>query len=121
MLAGLGAVGLGLVCVLVILLVPRKAKQMTPEERATIYTDRLVGRHADSKRSEPDRRSPRPRTPRRRSCTANKSLEDRIAKSLDGAGSSWRPSEWLLLHSAIFIGRPAWWASCSARAACSSA
>ena len=51
----------------------------------------------------------------------NKSLEDRIAKRLDGAGSSWKPSEWLLLHSAIFVGLRRWWASCSARAACSSA
>jgi tight adherence protein B len=104
MLAGLGAVGLGLICVLVILLVPQRAKQMTPEERASVYTDRLVGRHADSSRAEPDQALTQAKDAAEKVLHRNKSLEDRIARSLDGAGSSWQASEWLLLHSAIFIG-----------------
>ena len=28
----------------------------------------------------------------------------RIAQRLEGAGSAWRPAEWLLFHSALFIG-----------------
>jgi len=103
MFAGLGAVAFGLACVLVILLVPRKAKQMTPEERATIYTDRLVGRHADPNRSEPDVALTQAKDAAAKVLHRNKSLEDRIARALDGAGSSWKPSEWLLLHSAIFV------------------
>ena len=31
-------------------------------------------------------------------------LELRIAQRLEGAGSAWRPAEWLLFHAAIFIG-----------------
>ena len=76
---------------------------MTPEERATIYTDRLVGRHADPNRSEPDVALTQAKDAAAKVLHRNKSLEDRIARALDGAGSSWKPSEWLLLHSAIFV------------------
>jgi tight adherence protein B len=34
----------------------------------------------------------------------NKSLEQKIAIRLEGAGSNWRPAEWLLFHAAIFVG-----------------
>ena len=34
----------------------------------------------------------------------NHGLEVRIAQRLEGAGSAWRPAEWLLFHSALFIG-----------------
>jgi tight adherence protein B len=34
----------------------------------------------------------------------NASLEQRIAHRLEGAGSNWRSSEWLLFHAAIFVG-----------------
>jgi tight adherence protein B len=34
----------------------------------------------------------------------NAGLEVRIADRLEGAGSAWRPSEWLLFHAAVFIG-----------------
>ncbi len=104
MLAGLGAAGLGLACLLVVLLVPKRAKQMTPEQRAAVYTDRLVGRHADQTRAEPDQALTQAKDAAAKVLHRNKSLEDRIARSLDAAGSSWKPSEWLLLHSAIFIG-----------------
>ena len=77
---------------------------MTPEERASIYTDRLVGRHADPNRTEPDQALTQAKDAAAKVLHRNKSLEDRIAARLDGAGSSWKPSEWLLLHSAIFVG-----------------
>ena len=34
----------------------------------------------------------------------NRGLEVRIAQRLEGAGSAWRPAEWLLFHSALFVG-----------------
>ena len=34
----------------------------------------------------------------------NHGLEVRIAQRLEGAGSAWRPAEWLLFHTAIFLG-----------------
>jgi tight adherence protein B len=33
----------------------------------------------------------------------NKSLEAKIANRLEGAGSKWRPAEWLLFHAGIFL------------------
>jgi tight adherence protein B len=33
----------------------------------------------------------------------NRGLEVKIAQRLDGAGSSWRPAEWLLMHAGVFI------------------
>jgi tight adherence protein B len=104
MLGGLAATGLGLVCVLVVVLVPQRRKEMTPEERASIYTDRLVGRHADTSRAESDPALTQAKDAAEKVLHRNKSLEDRIAKSLDAAGSSWQASEWLLLHAAIFVG-----------------
>jgi tight adherence protein B len=34
----------------------------------------------------------------------NASLEQKIAQRLEGAGSNWRPAEWLLFHAAVFVG-----------------
>jgi tight adherence protein B len=31
-------------------------------------------------------------------------LENKIAQRLEGAGSKWRPAEWLLFHTGIFLG-----------------
>jgi tight adherence protein B len=33
----------------------------------------------------------------------NTGLETKIAQRLEGAGSSWRPAEWLLFHAAFFL------------------
>src|SRR4029078_7911820 len=33
----------------------------------------------------------------------NRGLEAKIAHRLDGAGSRWRPAEWLLFHSGVFL------------------
>jgi tight adherence protein B len=33
----------------------------------------------------------------------NRGLEVKIAHRLDGAGSSWRPAEWLLMHAGVFL------------------
>jgi tight adherence protein B len=103
MYAGVAALGLGLITLLV-LLVPRPARPMTPEERAAIYTDRVVGRHPAAARHEHDQALVQAKDAADKVLQRNKSLEARIARSLDAAGSSWRPAEWLLLHAAIFVG-----------------
>ena len=46
----------------------------------------------------------RPRRPPAPCSSATTALEERIAQRLEGAGSAWRPAEWLLFHSALFIG-----------------
>ncbi len=103
MYGGIAALGLGLVAALV-LLVPRPAKAMTPEERASVYTDRLIGRHAGPERPEADQALTQAKDAAAKMLHRNKSLEDRIAARLEGAGSSFKPAEWLLLHVAIFVG-----------------
>ena len=102
MLGGVAALGLGLLILLVVLLVPRKKPEMTPEERAAIYTDRLVGRHSGPSRAEHDPALTQATDAAAKVLQRNKTLEDRIARRLDGAGSSWKPAEWLLFHTAIF-------------------
>ena len=41
---------------------------------------------------------------RRRTCSsATSGLEAKIAQRLEGAGSAWRPAEWLLFHAGVFL------------------
>ena len=104
MLGGVVALGLGLLILLVVLLVPRKKPAMTPEERAAVYTDRLVGRHSGPSKAEHDPALTQAKDAAAKVLQRNKSLEDRIARRLDGAGSSLKPAEWLLIHMGIFVG-----------------
>ena len=104
MMGGVAALGLGLLILLVVLLVPRKRPAMTPEERAAVYTDRLVGRHSGPSKAEHDPALTQAKDAAAKVLHRNKSLEDRIARRLDGAGSSLKPAEWLLIHMGIFVG-----------------
>jgi tight adherence protein B len=103
MLGGVAAVGLGLLILLTVLLVPRKKPEMTPADRAAYYTDRVVGRHVGPARPEHDQALTQAKETAAKVLERNKSLEERIAKSLDAAGSSWKPAEWLLLHASVVI------------------
>ena len=104
MLGGVVALGLGLLILLVVLLVPRRKPAMTPEERAAVYTDRLVGRHSGPSKAEHDPALTQAKDAAAKVLHRNKTLEDRIARRLDGAGSSLKPAEWLLIHLGIFLG-----------------
>jgi tight adherence protein B len=106
MYAGLGALGLGLL-VFAVLAVPRE-RTLTTEERGGQYAARAgTGTPA----SGPVTSLARPegaalgsaKTAAASVLKRNASLEDKIARRLDGAGSSWRPAEWLLLHAGLFL------------------
>jgi tight adherence protein B len=108
MYAGIGAVGLGLLGLL-ILLVPFE-RTLSTEERVQQYAARAGTGAAAS--------APVTVTPSRpeesalqtakdaaaKALSRNVTLEQKIAQRLDGAGSQIRPAEWLLLHAAIFVG-----------------
>lgn len=98
---GLGAVGLGLVVVLV-LLAPRRAKLLSGADLATAYTERVsgVGRGADQ---GADQAMAQATQTAEKVLGANKSLETKISERLDGAGNPFKPAEWLMLHVGIFI------------------
>ncbi len=104
MYAGLGGLAVGLV-VLLLLLVPRPKRELTPAEVASMYTDRLDGRNAgQSSKVEPEQALAQAKDAAGKMLERNRSLEARIATRLEGAGNPLKPAEWLLLHVAIFLG-----------------
>jgi tight adherence protein B len=109
MYAGVGALGLGLL-VLLVLAIPRE-RALTTEERVVQYAARAQngGGSAGVPAVETARARPEQSALTSAKSAAasvlkrNTSLEARIAQRLEGGGSQWRPAEWLLLHAAIFI------------------
>jgi tight adherence protein B len=107
MYAGLTALGVSLL-VLMLLAVPRQ-RALTTEERITQYAARAAsGSPAGLPHAEPARPEGQAlesaKTAAANMLKHNASLEQKIAKRLEGAGSHWRSSEWLLFHTAIFVG-----------------
>jgi tight adherence protein B len=106
MYAGIGALGVGLL-VLLVLAVP-KQRSLTTEERVAQYAARA---HAGLPASGGPIAPPTPEDSAldtAKSAAANvlkrnRGLETKIAQRLDGAGSSWRPAEWLLFHVGVFL------------------
>jgi tight adherence protein B len=109
MYAGVGSLGAALVVILV-LAIPRE-RQLSTEERVTQY----AARAANTGSSSTPYAQPQAIRPEESALASakdaaakvlkrNRSLEAKIAKRLEGAGSQWRPSEWLLFHAALFIG-----------------
>ncbi len=101
MYAGVIVFALGLVGLLV-LLVPRKAPEMSAEERVTSYTAGLTGTTEAKPESEPA-------LAQASAAVAgmlrhNQGLDARISHRLSAAGSELKPSEWLLLQTAFLIG-----------------
>jgi tight adherence protein B len=94
--AGLVALGVGLLGVL-ILLVPFERK-MSAEERVTQYTKGQPGQAVKQEDQLATAKSAAASVLKR-----NKGLETRIATRLQGAGSELNASEWLLLHTAICV------------------
>jgi len=107
MYAGLGALGVGLLVVL-LLAVPRE-RQMTTEERVVQYAARAgtgapaAGPIAVAPPRPEDTALQSAKTAAANVLKRNRSLEAKIAQRLDGAGSKWRPAEWLLFHAAMFV------------------
>jgi len=107
MYAGLIALGLGLL-ILLLLSVPRE-RALTTEERVRQYADRAGrGAPASGAIAPPSRPEDSALDSAKTAAGAvlkrSGGLELRIAQRLEGAGSAWRPAEWLLFHSAFFIG-----------------
>lgn len=101
MYAGVAALALGLVALLV-LLVPRSATPMTAEERVTSYTA-ATSRLPARTRREPEEMLAGARTAAADILKRNATLEARIAARLDAAGSQLKPAEWLLVHAGIAV------------------
>jgi tight adherence protein B len=109
MYGGIGSLGIALVVILV-LAIPRE-RRMTTEERVRQYAARANTGPGASPFSGgvPAVRPEENALASAKSAAAkvlkrNQSLEAKIALRLEGAGSQWRPSEWLLFHAALFIG-----------------
>jgi tight adherence protein B len=104
---GLGGLGIGLLVVLM-LAIPRP-RTMTTEERVVQYAARAgTGAPAAgpvrAASSRPDETAlASAKTAAANVLKKNRGLEAKIAKRLDGAGSKWRPAEWLLFHAALFV------------------
>jgi tight adherence protein B len=108
MYAGVGSLGVALVVILV-LAIPRP-RQMSTEDRVTQYAARAnTGPGASPFTQQQAIRPEESALASAKDAAAkvlkrNASLEVKIARRLEGAGSQWRPSEWLLFHAALFLG-----------------
>jgi tight adherence protein B len=106
--AGLAALGLGLL-ILALMSVPHQ-RTLTTEERVTQYAARAAtGVVGGGPIAVPTARPEGAALESAKSAAANvlkrnASLEQKIAHRLEAGGSNWRPAEWLLFHTAIFVG-----------------
>jgi tight adherence protein B len=102
MYAGVGAVGLGLIGLLLVL-VPSSARPLSVEERVARYTASVGAPHA-----QPAKADGEPLAQAKEAAAQvlrhSQSLDSRITHRLEGAGSDLKSSEWLLVHIAILVG-----------------
>lgn len=105
MYAGMAAVGLGLLVMMVVVASPRSARELSPAERASAYTGRVVGRGGRGQaKAEAEPTLAQAKTAAESVLARNAGLAARIATRLEGAGNPLKPAEWLLVHTAIFAG-----------------
>nr|WP_246416038.1 type II secretion system F family protein [Nocardioides luti] len=102
MYAGTGALGVGLVAVL-LLLVPAKPAPLSAETVVTTYTDTVGGR-TPAPRADTEQALAQATHAATEVLQRNKSLDARISQRLQSAGSDLKAAEWLLLHTAIVVG-----------------
>jgi tight adherence protein B len=107
MYAGLGGLGLGLL-VLLVLAVPRE-RRLTAEQRVAQYAARAhqsgpTGSTGPILPTAPDDSMVQSaKSAAAKVLKRNTGLEAKIAQRLEGAGSGWRPAEWLLFHAGFFL------------------
>lgn len=99
--AGILVFGVGLVTAAV-LLVPAKKQPMTLAERVTAYTG-ATGATTPEDKPEADPVFDQAKAAAASVLDRNKGLEQRLQARLTAAGSSFKPSEWLLLHVGVVI------------------
>ncbi len=104
MYAGVGALGLGIIAILLILMPKPRVREMTAESRVATYTQRLSRKPGAATKGESDPALAQAKQAAAQVLSRSHTLEDRIAVRLEGAGSELRAAEWLLLHTAIFVG-----------------
>jgi tight adherence protein B len=106
MYVGVVALGLGLLLV-VVALVPRRApRQASAADRVVSWTERATGRStAEDERPRVDTEAALTQATDAAASVLrrNRSLEARIARRLEGAGSGFKPAEWLLLQLAVLL------------------
>lgn len=108
MYGAVGAIGVGLLGLVIIVAVTsnKPATNLTLNEQMQAYGVMSVPGHSGPRR---DSAAPNPftggaREAAERTLANNKNLEARIAHSLESAGMSIRPAEWLLLRAGIAVG-----------------
>ena len=99
---GLCVLVLGLAAIL--LLLPKREKPMTAAERTVAYVEHVTAGQSGDAQQEAEPAFEQAKEAAAKVLSRNSSLEQRIAARLDGAGSELKPAEWLLLHTAIFLG-----------------
>ena len=110
MFGAVGAIGIGLVGVIVALALgsSKPATNLTLSEQVSVYGVMAVpgqsGPRQDRASSAQAAFTGQARQVAEKALANNKNLEARIASALEGAGLDLRPSEWLLLRAAITVG-----------------
>ncbi len=103
MYAGVGAVGLGLVALLM-LLVPSAPGPIGVVDRVASYTRTSRAGNAPAVKSEGGEPLAQAKGAAAEVLRRNQSVDARITHRLEGAGSNLKSSEWLLLHLTVVIG-----------------
>lgn len=98
--AGAGAIGLGLLA-LIVALIPKPKDKLSPEERISTYAAATSRSRSHRATHESEDALATAKSAAAGILKRNASLEARIAARLEGAGSDLKPAEWLLLHVAI--------------------
>ncbi len=100
---GIAALGIGLLLVL-LLLVPSGPRPMSLEDRISTYSRAASNAPVAAGKSESEIALTSAKSAAAGMLQRNAGLESRISARLTGAGSELKSSEWLLIHSAFFVG-----------------
>ncbi|WP_232675771.1 type II secretion system F family protein [Nocardioides sp. R-C-SC26] len=97
-----GVFALGLLAAFAMLL-PGKPMPMSAADRVSVYTRRTSGEPVEESRLDAQATLTQASDAVQQMLQRNQSLDQRIARRLEAAGSDLKSSEWLLLHGAIFV------------------
>lgn len=104
MYAGIAALGVGLMVILIVL-IPARARPMSLEDRISTYSRAASNAPAPSSgKNESDAALTQAKTAAAGMLQRNAGLEAKISARLASAGSELKSSEWLLIHAAFFVG-----------------
>lgn len=101
---GIAVFGAGLLAVAV-LLVPAKPAPMSIADRVTAYSTRVTGFEERAQKPQAEPVLDQAKAAAAEILERNSALNERMTRRLAGAGSEFKPSEWLLLHvGAVLAG-----------------